>query len=279
VILDFQKLSDGGRQAVLWMGEPFASPTIKATLCPPASRGLRVRLAFDGEDNGLRLSASTPLAYAALSALHVVPRRVRDRAFEWAESTHARGRSRLSPYDLDPFEREIASVSVDPDGVSVGIWRGESWSFDDHHDWPWYTNGVHLRADLRELLFGRLLYHEQETDAVSVKVVLPEGSYAAKVVLARVAWRRERSPFALRWQWRAKIEVDGGVPVPGKGTEAWNVEEDAIFGTTFPVQEGVPFAAAVANAFARSILDRRQRYASLAWTPAEGWPAHCEVRQ
>lgn len=95
-------------------------------------------------------------------------------------------------------------------------------------DEPWYVRGC---FDFVTALLG-----EQETvheiisipEWIDAEIPMPEGSYRARVKLERVGVKRARS-LASRTITIAEIDIPGGLPIPGKGENSYDCDEDAIF--------------------------------------------------
>ena len=82
---------------------------------------------------------------------------------------------------------------------------------------------------------GRSKYSERDIETVRVNVPMPEGDYPATVQLDQAVWKRPRWPFAQKIH-RADIELDKPIPIPGKGENSWDLDEDAIFSLTTPAK-------------------------------------------
>lgn len=164
-----------------------------------------------------------------------------------------------------------------------GKWgSGEREIYIRFHDgalwWTLWRNGdEHKRGDWRDSCFhfddfflGRNKYSETERQTHTALLVMPEGTYPVTVELFTSTWKRSRWPFPKSVQ-RANVEIEGGIPVPGDGENDWDLDDDAIFSSTFP-------AATVGEALAsirESAMRDRRRNGGEAWIPAGGWPAHC----
>ncbi len=88
--------------------------------------------------------------------------------------------------------------------------------------------------------------------------------------VSRVRWHHSRLPRG-RWLYRADIEIPGGIPIPGKGENSWDCEDDAIYAQTQPVSPTSPCLREIVDDLALSVLRRRMQYASLSWRPTKGW--------
>lgn len=130
--------------------------------------------------------------------------------------------------------------------------------------WP----GLHLTFDphLRDRLLGRMECTTTTGDPEPIVVPMPEGNYPGKVRREDRVWRRKRWPFSEKRRTDYWIEMDIGVPCPGKGENSWDCEDDAIYGTG-----GKSIHDAVANV-TRGALRQREMYAGKGWAPDAGWP-------
>jgi hypothetical protein len=103
---------------------------------------------------------------------------------------------------------------------------------------------------------------------VRAVVPMPEGAYPCAVTLADAVCRRPRWPWRKQRWPSADVALDTPIPVPGKGENAWDCDDDAIHSHHGPAAD----VAAALAAVTESALRDRERYATLAWTPAAGWP-------
>jgi hypothetical protein len=85
---------------------------------------------------------------------------------------------------------------------------------------------------LTDALFGR---PKHSLEVLSEQdITMPEGKYPAHVKRERRTWKRPRwfTPL-VREYW--DVDVEGGIPVPGKGENSWDCDDDAIFASSFSV--------------------------------------------
>lgn len=112
-----------------------------------------------------------------------------------------------------------------------------------------------------DFLLGKASYETETLEQRDTHVPMPEKVYAATVEIFESKWRRPR--WFTKRMLRATIEVEGGIPIPGKGTESWNCGEDASFGLTCKattVEEAV-------GEMVKNCLETRARYGGRNWTP------------
>lgn len=155
---------------------------------------------------------------------------------------------------LDHPEKELSiylsdgflhwSVWVDPDAAGMRNWRYQ---------------GVFIE----DLLKGRWKYSEVELEKANVLIPMPEGSYPAEITLVESIWTFPRWPWPRKIR-RAHVEISKGVPVPGKGENSWDLEDDAILGMTTTASTVEEAIAAIIRSAMR---DRRRYGGSTSWQP------------
>lgn len=158
-------------------------------------------------------------------------------------------------------EREIAlhiSSRDEWDVVAWSLWHPiHSWSSTT----PKWRNG---RWHLMDAMLGRREMRWEPIETVAVSIPMPEGAYDATVEMRdHVSWRK-RLPF---WTSRlrcARVEIPGGIAEPGKGENAWDIDDDAMLSMSCPAQS---VEDAIGKAVA-SVLSRRYRYGGRRWQPA-----------
>lgn len=124
--------------------------------------------------------------------------------------------------------------------------------------------------DPKNILLGRAQYSSRNIKEIETEIIMPEGRYPATVELFVSEWRRPRWPWAERLM-RADIEIPGGIPIPGKGENSWDCDDDAIFSMVCPAAT----VAEAKQAVYQSAMRDRLRRAAADWVPDEGWPTHC----
>jgi hypothetical protein len=126
---------------------------------------------------------------------------------------------------------------------------------------PKWRNG---HFDPADFLLGRHKYSSEELSTENVEVPMPERMYPGTVTLTRDTWKRPRWPFS-RSMYRANIEVEGGVPHPGKGENSWDCGEDATYSLTCKART----AEEAVGKLVGSVLSSRRRYGGRNWRPRE----------
>lgn len=130
--------------------------------------------------------------------------------------------------------------------------------------WPgWHLT---LAPEPLDWIFGRKDCVTTKGEPEPVIVPMPEGNYPGMARQETRVWKRKRWPWPsmVRSGWWIDMQV--GVPTPGKGENSWDIDDDAIYGTG-----GSTRAEAIANVTAAA-LRQRERYAGDGWTPDKGWP-------
>lgn len=125
---------------------------------------------------------------------------------------------------------------------------------------------VNLTGHPRDRLFGRLECTTTTGESIDALVPMPEGNYPAIITREVRVWKRARWPWPSRTRVDFRIDIPAGIPVPGKGENSWDCEDDAIFGTG-----GWSVYDAIGNAV-RSAHRQRELYGGKNWRPAAGWP-------
>lgn len=89
-----------------------------------------------------------------------------------------------------------------------------------------------IGTTLTDALFGK---PKHSLEILSEQdITMPEGKYPAHVKRERRTWKRPRGFTPLvREYW--DVDVESGIPVPGKGENSWDRDDDAIFASSFSV--------------------------------------------
>ncbi len=125
---------------------------------------------------------------------------------------------------------------------------------------------VNIYWNYRDWLFGRSIYSEsRHREADKVPMVMPEGTYMMNMDYFTSYWHRPRSPF-VRTIPRIEMTPEKPVPTPGKGENSWDLDDDATYSTTMPVNGRTP--EELVEDFKKSTLERRERYGGRNWKPS-----------
>lgn len=131
--------------------------------------------------------------------------------------------------------------------------------------WP----GWHLTfaPRLKDRLLGRLECTTTEDEPFPVVVPMPEGNYPGKAKREVRVWQRKRWPFSRKQRVEFWVDMDVAVPVPGKGENSWDIDDDGIYGTGGPT-----VSDAIANVTKAALRDRARYGPGDRWVPDAGWP-------
>jgi hypothetical protein len=155
-------------------------------------------------------------------------------------------------------------------------WRAKETSFAIHNGslwWKVWSNEDEWNKrtpkwrdssfNVPNFLLGREQYSEVAQEPVAVSIPMPEGEYPAMVKLLTATWKRPRWPRATIRQ-RADIEVQNGVPIPGKGENSWDCDDDAMFS----LLTSATTAEEAVQQFVAAVNRQRERYGGEGWLPA-----------
>jgi hypothetical protein len=167
---------------------------------------------------------------------------------------------------LGRFQAWEADREVRVDCHDGKIWwnfwtPAQSWSSTT----PKWRNGAFGPLDD---LFGdeRVQSRQSIYSEEGVEIPMPEGVYPAKVCIERISVGRKHLPFR-EYRFLATINPFKPVPVPGKGENSWDCDEDAVYEMTCPIERNdVTLAIA---AFVQSVLNSRRRYGGTRWRPGK----------
>ena len=131
---------------------------------------------------------------------------------------------------------------------------------------------IHWYWNYRDWVFGRSIYSESQRNAKLGMVTkgvmkMPEGDYEMTLEYYTSYWHRPRSPFTRKLE-RVEITPKKPVPIPGKGENSWDLDEDATYSSTMPVNGRTP-EELIAD-FKQSNMARRNRYGGNNWLPKKG---------
>jgi len=116
--------------------------------------------------------------------------------------------------------------------------------------------------DVLDFFGGKNTYRKVDQEPIPVLIPMPEKEYKGTVTFFTQTWKRPRWPWP-RVRAGATVDIEGGIPIPGKGENAWDCDEDAhlSIGTCArSVEEAVQDAIEAVN-------KRRLRYGGPDWRP------------
>jgi hypothetical protein len=155
--------------------------------------------------------------------------------------------------------------TVEPRELSITTFGGALW----WHLWmnpmesssrdPKWRRGAWHPMDT---FFGRQRFSREVLAEEGVVIPLPEYAYRGTVRLEWLTWKRPRWPWA-KSRLSANVEVESGLPIPGKGENAWDCDDDAIYSISFAART-VPEAI---GHVVQAVLEDRWRYGGSNWSP------------
>jgi len=146
---------------------------------------------------------------------------------------------------------------------------GLRWSFGmPSMEWsngePWWRRG-HFEpySFVMNGLFGReRLVRDDKTDPVQVSIPMPEATYTGTFRIEFREWKRPRAWWTSTVRRSGWLDIEGGIPVPGKGESAWDCGQDAIHGVGSAPSKNAAILRAIEAA-----TDARLKYGGLDWRP------------
>jgi hypothetical protein len=103
---------------------------------------------------------------------------------------------------------------------------------------------------------------------IRTSVSMPEGNYPCIVKLTEDTWTRPRFPLTRKLVRRATVDMLVPVPIPGKGENSYDLDEDATYSMTCSARSVSQAVIAVAESSMRD----RERRASRNWRSEKGTP-------
>lgn len=270
------RFRDDDRKHFLKGREWWLAPTVRGHYLGTIAKGwwtlgkssitthVEVEVAIGGEDSMLQGGVVLPV----LGRVHIgvrVPRLLTGWIYhrrEWALRVGYVGRWAELLIASDEHMRDTGMVSYYRRKIEDGTYDGP-WS--RAALWP----GIHLTLDphLRDRVLGRMDCTTTKGEPVPVVIPMPEGNYPGSAVREERVWRRKRWPLSQKRRVSYWIEMDVAVPVPGKGENSWDIDDDGVYGTG-----GATIPEAIANVTRAALRDRDRYGAGDRWVPDAGWP-------
>ena len=261
-----------------WFGEEWESPRVTLEV-DKSSATFGAHFNFGGEkDFAVGLSAFGRSIW--LSLHDAIPQTIRQRFSDEAKRkadqlNAAAGRTVAYSYQLNPFNGRNTGISIlrKDDFINVNIWSDD----DNQRGFHWST---FPKARLAEALLGKSVCETKTLEdypapATGQKARLPEGPYdvSAKIIEQTNTWSRVRAlgldGVIRRSSKYIELECAEGLPIPGKGENSWDCDDDAIYSSTYDFDA---CDGSVYNAIGKLEMDvmrKRRRHASLAWVPGK----------
>lgn len=122
--------------------------------------------------------------------------------------------------------------------------------------------------NLKDILLGANHYTKGEGPPERRYLYMPEGKYLIELRKNESTWKRPRWPWKTTsnsYSWEVIAGEDGrkGIPVPGKGENSYDIDEDAIYGGGCP---GYNADDALGHILG-SAMSSRSRYGGTKWMP------------
>jgi len=260
-----------GGAILVHFGAPFEAPAMELSVHRTNTIiGSRVTVGAESENIGFGVSLWPLCVNVSLSDAFNLP-------YEWFDHCHGRNTGWRFALDTDaPSRRWMLHDGY----LTIDVWHDRmSWSRDQLDHWPWEESGWNFTRHPLRFLFGDLdvEVHPDEEEG-EVDITMPEGVYAGRYMLRRI--RQNRRWWKGAWCWQAHIGVGDGIPVPGKGSMPYNIDDDAIHSLAvgFPGADK-PAPEQLAQALHEACMETRERYRSESWVPDDGWPEHCRLHE
>lgn len=214
---------------------------------PSRMFGLGLRISTDSDDT-LRIQACVP----PVTLFFGLESWALNRALAKLVEAHAL----KGEFDWGGYSRDL-SMSVHDWGIYWNLWRNPHGS--RGRDWrssAWHPFGFP----------GSRIGELEVRETREVVVPMPERSYRATATRS-VGYSRgtQRWPFGRKRFSSVSIDFLKGeqLPIPGKGENSWDCDEDAFFGSSV----GAETIEEAIGELVESALRRRRRYGGANWTP------------
>jgi hypothetical protein len=148
----------------------------------------------------------------------------------------------------------------EPRETGIAFHNGSFWfyPFSKVNSWSsrdgWW-NKSHSFSPL-EFICGRRNYTEEHDQGwQDIVITMPEGKYKGKLRLFIGTWKNRFRTMRIP---RAEIEMEEGIPFPGKGENSWDCGEDATYGITCPAESEEQAICSLIQ----SVMRSRRQYGS-----------------
>lgn len=154
-----------------------------------------------------------------------------------------------------PDDEYQTGITAHEEFIWINVWRNEMSSRE-----AW----LHWTFDWKTFFFGKQSYKNRVLNEFRSIVVMQEGDYSCTVLIEESTWKRPR--------WKAIIhnyatfKFDNPVPIPGKGENSWDLDDDAFLQMSVRLAPGQTITEA-AKDIAAKIRQRRERYGGKNWLP------------
>lgn len=140
--------------------------------------------------------------------------------------------------------------------IWFNFWLGEDNCGTMKEKWRGYEDVFHIT----DFFLGKIKYSKKEIETGEVSFTMPAG-FGYEEAYYDGKWKKElfirnRPRWFTDSNFRYEVEVEEGVPFPGKGTTGYNCEEDAMFSSS-GVYENEHKAV---DGFIKNVLSNRKHY-------------------
>jgi len=154
-----------------------------------------------------------------------------------------------------PVDRKMG-INYHDDTIWISVWENPmEWSSWD--PWWWAFN-----LNVKRLLLGKSKYSKAVLESGNVTIGFPEGSYNVKYTKELATWKRPRGKTNRVVRYKLNMD-DAPIPVPGKGEESWDLDENAIYSSTISAQT----LQEALGKLTQSVYRSRFNYGGLHWRP------------
>jgi hypothetical protein len=168
-----------------------------------------------------------------------------------------------------------ATIVVHPEGrgryeaiLNWSLWGEEAGGLrrlgmNEQHAWMSYSK------NLTRLLFGKAERTVAEDYGTEHRTLLfPEGPYDVKVTVQKYKIKRDRGLGNGMTYIAAEIEPLVPVPIPGKGDNGWDCDEDAVYISYIPIEGShANYHQEAARQFYLKTMEHRIKRGGLNWKP------------
>jgi hypothetical protein len=150
------------------------------------------------------------------------------------------------------------SLSIHDWAIWWNLWTNEDeWNAKT----PKWRNGC---FHIDDFVLGKYTYTKVNQPSIPVLIPMPEKDYEGTLTFFTQTWKRSRWPFS-RQRQGASVDIEGGIPIPGKGETDYNCDDTACFsiGTSATTIVGA------IDAVVQRVNERREHYGGKGWLPQE----------
>jgi hypothetical protein len=164
----------------------------------------------------------------------------------------------MFPCHWFPAEERVTGISLYEDHLSLSLWRDDLGGSQ--------SGGFYKGVFLMDLLFGSADYVRSPTMQKKIEIYLPEATYQGTAEAYVATWTRPRAWWWKKQVHRVELQFPDGIPIPGKGENVHDLDEDATYSsnrTADTIEEA-------AQAFIEDILKTRRERGGAEWLPERG---------